>query len=74
MKRILLHIPHGLIVVFSGMCVSLWLATLFMVAFIYYEVRQHNITRDQAWKDIAGLLWGMGIALGLLTIYRIASM
>ena len=65
MKRILIHIPLGLVLVASVYIHwSLVLATTGL--FIFYERSEDHWIRDQAWKDVRGVLWG--IALGVLAI------
>jgi len=60
LKRVLLHIPVGLLVCLLAY-VSWPLALVFTVAFLYYEMNEDMHISDEAWKDVKGLLWGLGI-------------
>ena len=60
-NRILIHIPIGFICAFIGESHPI-VAVIFAYAFIYgYEFDEDKYIKDQAWKDIAGFIWGMGI-------------
>jgi len=60
-KRVLIHMPVGLITVVLGCFVAWWLGPLFGIGFLIYEVDEDWHLRNGAWKDIKGWLWGLGI-------------
>lgn len=68
--RVLLHVPVGLIAGF--MYFAHWsFPVIFIAAFLVYEKNQDKYVHDQAWKDIKGAIWGMGIAgvtIGILQL------
>lgn len=73
LDNVVLHIPVGvintLLCLFSG-----WIALVFGLGFIVYEVVQlvkGKITGDKAYPDIQGWLWG--IALTGVTILIIGA-
>lgn len=54
--RVLLHIPVGLLTCL--LCYVHWgLALAFTISFLYYELDQGG----EAFKDIKGFCWGLGI-------------
>lgn len=58
--RILIHIPMGVLIV-EGAYLH-WAVPLCLTAlFIFYERNEDHWLRDQAWKDVAGALWGMSL-------------
>lgn len=59
--RVLLHIPLGLLTVLFGCYVGWWLAIIFAVGFLVYEVDEDWHIGNGAWFDIKGFLWGLGI-------------
>jgi len=61
-KRVLIHIPLGLLTVIFGYWVGWWLAIVFAAGFWLYEVNEDYHISDEAWKDLKGFLWGCGIA------------
>lgn len=64
--RVLLHIPVGLLTCL--LCYVHWgLAIAFTVSFLYYELSQDMHLSDQAFKDIKGFCWGLGI--GGITLF-----
>ena len=73
-KRIIQHIPVGLLIVF------LWvktpeLAIIFAVGFFIYQIMQfiHYLPEGgkKGWRDVAGALYGIGIGGALLFILRV---
>jgi len=65
LSRLLLHLPVG------GF--TAWLAArdpaaaaLFFAGFIIYELNEDWRIKDQAWKDLAGWLWGFALATYVL--------
>ena len=68
--RLFIHIPWGVLIV-----ASVWLNTKvpgawplpFMLSgmFIFYERNEDRWIFDQAWKDVKGVLWGMGLSAAL---------
>lgn len=66
-NNVLIHIPVGLITVFITLF-SGCLGVLFGVGFIIYELSEQKLISDEAYQDIKGWLWGIGIAsiIGLL--------
>jgi len=68
--RVLLHLPLGILT-----C-ALWyvdwpLAIIFAAGFIIYEKEQDKYVVDQAWKDIKGFLWGLGITGVVLFVLKL---
>ena len=62
MKRILLHIPMGILIVMASRLH--WTLPVALVAlFLFYERNEDHWIRDQAWRDVAGALWGMALAV-----------
>jgi len=61
LERVLLHIPLGLLTVLFGCYIGWWLAIIFSVGFLVYEVDQDWKISDNAYVDIKGFLWGCGI-------------
>jgi len=61
LKRVLLHIPLGLLTVLFGYYVGWWLAIIFATLFIFYELNEDMHLCDEAYKDIKGFIWGLGI-------------
>ena len=65
--RVLLHIPLGLLVCL--LCYVHWaLALAFVISFLYYELNQDMHLSDDAFKDIKGFLYGLGIG-GIIMLY-----
>jgi hypothetical protein len=62
-RRTLVHIPHGIFIVLSGHFISYHISWIFALYFISYEVIQHFIIGDGAYKDIRGALYGMVIGV-----------
>jgi len=65
LKRVLMHIPVGMLTVVLGFFGAWWLGVLFGVGFWVYEVDEDWHIRNGAWYDIKGWLWGLTI-LGLI--------
>ena len=68
--RVLLHLPLGILT-----CV-LWyvdwpLAVIWAAGFIIYEKEQDKYAMDQAWKDIKGFLWGLGVTGIVLFVLKL---
>jgi len=61
LKRVLLHIPLGLLTVLFGYYIGWWLAVIFAVGFLVYEVDEDWHISDEAYKDVKGFIWGLGI-------------
>lgn len=59
--RVLVHIPVGALLVFLGLYVGWWLAMTFTIGFLAYELNEDKHLSDNAWKDLKGFLWGLGI-------------
>jgi len=56
--RFWLHIPVGLVII--GLTWLHWAAGLGYVAlFVFYESNEDQHVKDQAWKDVAGAMFGM---------------
>lgn len=63
--RLVLHLPVG--------AFNAWLlgespvfGVVFFVCFLFYELNEDWRIKDQAWKDLAGWLWGFALAAYLL--------
>jgi len=61
LRRVLLHIPLGLLTVLFGCYVSWWLAAILTIGFLVYEVNTDWHISDGAYKDIKGFIWGLAI-------------
>lgn len=73
--RILIHIPVGIT---CGYMTSFDLsgvvgAIIFALFFKTYELNEDHYIKDEAWKDIAGFLWGVAIYFIGRGIYQYAS-
>lgn len=44
---------------------------MFAAGFIIYEKEQDKYVQDQAWKDIKGFLWGLGIIGVVLFVLKL---
>jgi len=60
LRRVLLHIPVGLLACLLGYT-AWWLAVMFTIGFLYYELNEDMHLSDHAFMDIKGFLWGIGI-------------
>ena len=65
--RLLIHIPVG--------AFNAWLlhdatmtGIIFSLGFMVYELNEDWRIKDQAWKDLAGWLWGFALAAALLAL------
>jgi len=58
--RVLLHIPLGLLTCLLGYT-AWWLGLTFACGFILYELNQDMHLSDEAFIDIKGWIWGVGI-------------
>lgn len=59
-RRVLLHIPVGLLACL--LCYVHWgLAFAFTISFLYYELNEDMHLSDEAFKDVKGFCWGLGI-------------
>lgn len=67
MKRILIHIPIGLIIAFLSKIDTI-LPLCFTILFLIYEVNEDKHLNDNAYKDISGALIGLGIG-GIILFY-----
>lgn len=69
-KRVLLHIPLGLL---SCLLVYVhWVLSIgFVILFLGYELNEDLCIKDEAWKDIKGMLWGIGIGGVILFILKL---
>lgn len=56
--RAWLHVPVGMACAALSFA-SQTLPLAFCIAFIAYELNEDRHIRDQAWKDLAGFLWGL---------------
>lgn len=67
--NVLLHIPVGIVNVAIGV-LSGWLALVFGIGFIIYQLSEQKIINDRAFPAIQGFLWGIGIfAIALFIKY-----
>jgi len=61
LDNVLLHIPVG--AVNALLClVSGELCVIFGAGFLAYEIVQRKVTKDKAYTDIQGWLWGIALA------------
>jgi hypothetical protein len=77
-KRLLLHIPIGMLIGLASLIPFSWLGTNLVNLFLAYEMNEDRHIGDQAWKDIPGAIVGVAIitilavvALTFLVIYLI---
>ena len=68
--KVLLHIPLGLLVCLLGYT-AWWLAVIFAVGFLVYEVDEGWHLHNGAFTDIKGWLWGIGIGGIILFILKL---
>lgn len=68
LSRILIHLPLGILTVLFGFYISWWLAVIFAVGFLVYELDEDWHISDEAYKDIKGWLWGVVMA-GLFLLF-----
>ena len=69
-KRLLIHIPLGLLLVLGARLH--WVLPVSATAlFIFYERNEDHWIRDQAWKDVAGALWGIGLGIVAWAAYLV---
>jgi hypothetical protein len=76
---VLLHIPVGIVnalipivlyFIFGtpGAWFGGWLAVVFGVGFIAYEVTEWEVIKDVLYPDLQGWLWGMGLCVGVTLV------
>jgi hypothetical protein len=65
--RLLLHVPVG---GFNAwlICREPAAGVIFFLGFVIYELNEDWRIRDQAWKDLAGWLWGFALAVYIIAI------
>lgn len=68
-KRLVIHIPFGLLLVL-GASIHWALPASATALFIFYERNEDHWIKDQAWKDVAGALWGMGLGILAWAVLR----
>jgi len=73
LRRILLHVPVGILAVIFGYWVGWWLAIIFAAGFWLYEVNQDSHVSDQAYRDLKGFLWGCGAMGMILLLLKLGS-
>ena len=66
-KRLAIHIPVGMLIVFS-IFIHWAVLLVFGTYFIIYEIWQEKIKHDRAYKDIIGALTGQAIAVVYLLL------
>ena len=66
----LVHIPHGLAIT-GAIYIHPVLSVIITALFLYYEHDENHWIKDQAWKDVAGAILGIWIAMGAIIIYRL---
>jgi len=72
LARVLLHIPIGLIAGFSYF--AHWVFPLvIIVSILFYEWNEDEDIADQAWKDVKGIIWGLGILAITLAILKLVG-
>ncbi len=70
LKRVLLHVPCGLI--FWALLYVAWpAAILWLLGFFVYELNQDWHISDDAFKDIKGALYGLGIPGVVLFVLKL---
>ena len=60
-KRVLMHIPVGIVTIALGYFISQWVGVLFGFGFLVYEAIELLELGNGSWKDIKGWLWGLGL-------------
>ena len=63
--RTLIHLPVGAATVFLFFF-SAHMAWIFFISFLIYELNEDFHIKDNAWKDLAGFMWGIVITAGLI--------
>ena len=69
-KRAVIHIPFGLLLVL-GARLHWTLPVVAAALFIFYERNEDHWIKDQAWKDVAGAMWGMGLGILAWAVWRL---
>ncbi len=69
LHRLLIHVPVGLV-----LALAFWVQPAyglgFLALFVVYELEECEHIKDQAWKDVAGACWGMGLATIIWAVWR----
>ena len=68
--KVLLHVPLGLLVCLLGYT-AWWLALIFAIGFLVYELGEDWRISDFAYIDIKGWLYGTGIGGIILFILKL---
>lgn len=70
--RVLLHSTLGLLTCLLGYA-SWWLALMFCTGFIVYELDQDWKIGDNAYTDIKGFLWGLGMGGVIMFSFKLGG-
>lgn len=65
--NVLLHIPVGI----ANVCIALfsdWVAGIFGLGFIVYQLNEQKVINDKAYPAIQGFLYGIGILAIVLLV------
>lgn len=66
---VLLHIPVGIITVILTY-VSGWLAVIFGVGYLTYQLSEQKQISDECFPDIQGWLYGIVIGAGIVLVFQ----
>jgi len=72
-KRVLLHLPLGLLACL--LAYAHWsLSLVFTASFLYYELNEDMHLSDEAFKDVKGFAWGIGIGGIIIFVMKLGGM
>lgn len=72
MRRLLLHLPVGLVNVLA-LWLSVPLGLSFTAGFLLYEVDENWEIKDKAYPDVKGWLWGYALGVLVWAMLRLRS-
>ncbi len=70
--RLFIHVPHGFFIALA-VYVHPVLAAILAGLFIFYQRNEDHWIKDQAWKDVAGAILGLILAIALILAFRLAT-
>ena len=67
-----LHVPVGALNV-AAIFLHWAVGLIFCLGFLFYEANEDRHIEDQAWYDVAGYLWGIGLVVGVWLILNMRT-